>query len=174
MFSVPTYIVLNLPPAIGGEVVELRKRFDAYEANLPPEITIAGSSGVGVLGANQTAEVVFEAIERVGKKHLPFLTSFVSMDRFPGVQIFWLRPKDREPFDALQSALVAEGIQFERSPFPFNPHCTISATVELTDMQERELLSMVIPTQEFVMNTLGVFQLVEGQAILMRSFCFQR
>lgn len=174
MFSVPTYIVLDLPPTVSAEVVELRKRFDEYEANLPPEITVAGSSGVGVLAANQDSAFMFEAVERVGKKYLPFSTSFVSIERFPGVPIFWLKPKDREPFDSLQSALVAAGVLFESSPFPFNPHCTISAIVDLSDEQECELLSMAIPKQEFVMSTLGVYQLVDGQATPVKSFCFQR
>lgn len=172
MFSAPTYIVLDLPPTVGGEVIELRKRFDEYEANLPPEITLSGSSGIGVLCANQDAELVLKAVERVGRKYLPFSTSFVSMERFLGVSIYWLKPKDREPFDTLQMALIAEGIRFESSPFPFNPHCTISATVDLTEEQEHELLNIAIPRQEFVMNTIGVYQLVEGVAVPMRSFCF--
>lgn len=172
MFTTPTYIVLDLPFPVSACVTALRSRFDAFEAQLPPEITIAGSSGVGVLAENQDAEQVFKAIQRVGQMHLPFISAFVSMERFPSVPIFWLKPRDRAPFDALQSALVAAGIRFCANPFPFNPHCTISATVELTDLQESELLSTPIPEQEFVLAELCVYQLTDGRACLLRSFVF--
>lgn len=173
MFSAPTYIVLDLPPAVADKVTALRQRFDTFEAGLPPEITIAGSSGLGPLAASQDPTMVFAALERVGRKHLPFATSFVSVERFPGVPIFWLKPRQREPFDALQSARLAEGVLFESSPFPFNPHCTISATVDLTVEQEIELLNMTIPTQAFELTTLDVYQLIEDRAVLLRSFSFQ-
>ena len=172
MFSAPTYIVLDLPPTVGTEILALRSRYDAFEARLPPEITIAGSSGIGVLNNNQDPEHVFQAIQRVGREHLPFVSVFVSMERFAGVQIFWLKPRDREPFDALQSALVAAGVKFASNPFPFNPHCTISATTELTESQENELLSTAIPRQEFVLAKMCVYRLVEGRASLLRSFTF--
>ena len=172
MFTTPTYIVLDLPLPVSASVTALRSRFDAFEAQLPPEITIAGSSGVGVLAENQDAEHVFHAIQRVGRVHLPLISAFVSMERFPGVPIFWLKPRDRAPFDALQGALVEAGIKFCANTFPFNPHCTISATVELTDSQKGELLNIPIPRQEFVLANLCVYQLVEGRACLLRSFSF--
>jgi hypothetical protein len=110
VFTAPTYIVLDLPPAVGAEVIALRSRYDAFEAQLPPEITVAGSSGVGVLAEQQDAEHVFQAIQHVGQQHLPFVSAFVSMER--------------------------------------------------------------IPRQEFVLAKLGVYQLVEGRASLLRSFSF--
>jgi 2'-5' RNA ligase len=172
VFSVPAYIVLDLPPAVSAEVIALRSRYDAFEAQLPPEITIAGSSGVGVLAEHQDAEYVFQAIQRVGQQHLPFVSAFVSTERFPGVPVFWLKPRDRAPFEALQRALVAAGIRFGVNPFPFNPHCTISSTVKLTESQEHELLNASIPRQEFVLAKLSVYQLVEGRASLLQSFSF--
>ena len=173
MFSVPTYIVLELPPEIASKVSVLRSRYDSNTAKLPAEITIAGSSGIGTLAANQNAEETIRSIQHVAHKHLPFLTAFASIEQFPNTQIFWLKPRDRKPFDALQNAFVAAGIKFFANPFPFNPHCTISAKATLSTRQESELRAISIPTEEFVLSTLCLYQSVQGKASLLKSFTFR-
>jgi 2'-5' RNA ligase len=154
-----------LPPTVARAVTELRKPYDPRQASLPPEITVSGSSGLGVLAANQSMERVLDAVARIAKTHLPFSTSFVSMEQFPGVPIFWLKPRDRRPFDAIQRALIAEGVLFESSPFPFHPHCTISMATDLCEAQERELLNTAIPGEEFVLDYLAVYQLAEDHVV---------
>ena len=174
MFSAPTYIVLELPQGVGATVSALRSRYDAHTASLPAEITIAGSSGIGTLSVNQDAEEVIKAIQHVGKRLLPFPTAFVSLERFPDTQIFWLKPRDRKPFDAFQNALVEAGLLFNPNPFPFNPHCTISARAALEKSQEDELLAAHIPTEEFVLAKLCLYKSVQGRASLLRSFDFEQ
>jgi 2'-5' RNA ligase len=171
MFKAPTYIVLDLPPPIKEWVSAVRSRFDAYQAQLPPEITVAGSSGLGVLSENQDAEFVFRAVEKVALEFLPIHTAFVSIERFPNVPIFWLKPRDRAPFDILHQALTVAGIKFCPSPFPFNPHCTISSTVEHCDERVRELLELSVPRKSFVLATLRICQLVDNRVILLSSWC---
>ncbi|MGC1174944.1 2'-5' RNA ligase family protein [Polaromonas sp.] len=170
LFSAPTYIVLDLPSLAAEEVTALRARYDPYEANLPPEITVAGSSGAGTLAEAQSATDVFAALARIARRHAPFVCAFESMQRFPGVPVFWLKPRDRLPFDALHSALLESGVRFSSSPFVFTPHCTISATVELSKEQESELLCCSIPKKDFVLDKLSVYELVGGQARLLQSF----
>lgn len=169
-FSAPTYIVLDLPQPVCAEVLEMRQRFDRYQAGLPPEITVAGSSGVGTVAQGPDPLTVFSAIEAVARRHRPFTCSFESMRRFPGVPVFWLCPRDRAPFDALHRALLESGIKFDASPFPFNPHCTISSTVELSKHQEAELLASPVPQMEFLLDELRVYQVAGGQARLLQSF----
>jgi 2'-5' RNA ligase len=170
VFSVPTYIVLDLPQPVCAEVLEMRQRFDLYQAGLPPEITVAGSSGVGTVSQGQDSLTVFRAIEAVARRHRPFTCSFESMRRFPGVPVFWLCPRDRAPFDALHRALLESGIKFDASPFPFNPHCTISSTVKLSKHQEAELLASPVPQMEFLLDELRVYQVTGGQARIRQSF----
>ena len=172
MFATPTYIVLELPTPVATEVLSLRRRYDENATRLPAEITIVGSSGVGTLAPEQDPDFVFNAIQRVGQRQLPFVSAFASMERFPGVQVFWLKPRDRAPFDTLQRSLIAEGLAFNPNPFSFNPHCTISATVQLSPQQEIELLASEVPMQEFTLSRLSVYQLAEGRATLVRSFEF--
>lgn len=170
MFSNPTYIVLDLPSNVRADVIALRSRFDAYTAALPAEITIAGSSGIGTIAAGEDPERVFKALEQIALKNLPFSSAFVSIERFPGTHVFWLKPQDRKPFDNLQESLREAGIRFLGNPFPFNPHCTISAKPQLTAEQINDLLNMPIPGQAFLLSTLCVYQLIEGRASLLRSF----
>ena len=70
LFSLPTYLVLELPSAVAADVIALRARFDGKMACLPAEITIAGSSGVGVLEENQEAEAAFNAMRVAAAGHL--------------------------------------------------------------------------------------------------------
>lgn len=172
MFSAPTYIVLELPSGVGFKVSELRARYDQDTARLPSEITIAGSSGLGTLSADQNPEEAIEVIQGIARQHLPFYSAFVSMERFPGTQIFWLKPRERDPFDALQRALVAAGLRFNPNPFPFNPHCTISAKSSLSEVQAQELLTLTIPSDEFLLTELCLYQLIQGRAQRLRSFDF--
>ena len=172
-FSVPTYIVLDLPQPACAEVLKLRQRFDLYQASLPPEITVAGSSGVGTVAQGQDALHVFRAVEAVARRHQAFACSFESMRRFPGVPVFWLSPRDRTPFDALHRALLDSSIKFDPSPFPFNPHCTISSTNELSKRQETELLTSPVPQMEFVLDELRVYQVAGRQAHLLESFALR-
>lgn len=169
-FLAPTYIVLDLPQPVCTEVLNIRQRFDLYQASLPPEITVAGSSGVGTVALGQDPLHIFQAIAAVARQHPPFICSFESMRRFPRVPVFWLCPRDRAPFDALHSALLGSGIKFNASPFPFNPHCTISSTVELSKHQESELLASPVPQMEFLLDELRVCQVAGGQAQMLQSF----
>lgn len=170
VFSAPTYIVLDLPQPACAEVLAMRQRFDQYQAGLPPEITVAGSSGVGTIAQGQDPLHVFKAVAAIARRHLPFACSFESMRRFPGVPVFWLCPRDRAPFDALHRALLDSGIKFDGSPFPFNPHCTISSTIELSKHQETELLTSPVPQMEFFLDELRVYQVAGREAHLLQSF----
>ena len=154
------------------QVLALRRRYDPVTASLPAEITIAGSSGVGVLLPDQNPEYVLNAVERIGCEHLPLITSFVAVSRFPRTQVFWLKPRERGPFDAIQSSLSAAGVKFSPNPFSFNPHCTLSAQAKLSQAQEAELLATTFPKEEFSLSTLSLYQLIEERASLLRSFSF--
>lgn len=172
-FSLPTYIVLDLPSSVSAEVLALRRRFDLTQAKLPPEITLAGSSGLGTVAQGQDLSDVFSSLECVAQRHAPFSCRFESVRRFPGTAIFWLGPCDRKPFDALHRSLLHSGIRFTQSHFAFTPHCTISATSELSSRQEAELYASPVPQLEFVLDVLGVYEVVEGQARMLRSFALE-
>lgn len=172
MFETPTYIVLNLPAPIAEAVTRIRDEYDPLIASLPAEITLAGSSGVDVIAPGQDPDEVLSILETVGRRHLPMETSFVGISRFTGTQIFWLRPENPKPFHALQNELAAKGIRFEENPFPYTPHCTLSAKTGLSSARERALAKERFPTRRFTLSELSLCQLHQGTATLLRSLRF--
>jgi 2'-5' RNA ligase len=174
MFETPTYIVLDLPQPESAAITQIRRHFDGYMAELPPEITVAGSSGLGVLSSQQSHQVVFTLIERICDSVAPIKTAFTSIERFPNTQIFWLKPHDREPLDLLHNVLRSSGISFDPSPFPYNPHCTISAQAALTAIQEKQIMECVYPKGEFSLDAISMYQLKGTKAIFIERFPFRR
>lgn len=174
MFETPTYFVLDLPQPECAAITQLRRYFDDYTAELPPEITVAGSSRLGVLGARQSYRVVSDLIERICDSFAPIKTAFTSVERFPNTQIFWLKPRDRGPFDLLHNALRSSGISFDPCPFPYNPHCTISSRAALTAVQEKQIVECVYPRSEFSLDSISMYQLKDTKAIFIERFPFRR
>ncbi|WP_019392398.1 hypothetical protein [Priestia filamentosa] len=75
-FKHDTYVVLDLPKEISEQVRKIRYRFkDRFYTALPPEITVAGSSGGGVLQNNQEPDQVFKILDDIATKILISLWS---------------------------------------------------------------------------------------------------
>jgi 2'-5' RNA ligase len=155
-----TFIVLDVPSPMAETVLALRRQFGSWRLALPVEITLAGSSGLGVLRYHESElEAIFETLDEVAHRFAPMATRFGSVALFPGTRVFYFVPEDASPFVALQTALIESGLRFERSPFAFTPHCTIAdlETVALelpTNFQE-----LALPDCEIVLDTLSVYNL---------------
>ncbi|MBM7602446.1 hypothetical protein JOC75_000416 [Metabacillus crassostreae] len=63
-FNKDTYIVLDLPMDISEKVMKIRSDND-YIMSLPAEITIAGSSGLGILQHEQHPSNVYVTIKEI-------------------------------------------------------------------------------------------------------------
>jgi 2'-5' RNA ligase len=172
VLQAPTYIVLDVPPDIAEQVLAIRRRYDRNLARFPVEITVAGTSGLGVLSDAQDAKQVCDIVEIVGRGALPIETSFVEISRFAGASVFWLRPRDRAPFDALQAALLNSGLRFESSAFAYEPHCTLSGSASLTPDEEARLLNEPFPRHKFTIAQLSLYQKLNGVPSLLRTFPF--
>ena len=61
----PIYVVLELPEPAATAVLTIRRRYDPRLAGFPAEITVAGSSGVGPLMAEQALEPVLECLHSI-------------------------------------------------------------------------------------------------------------
>jgi hypothetical protein len=160
-FSHETYICLDLPEPQSQLVLDIRRhQHDDFRAALPAEITIAGSSGVGVIKASQESDFVFCTLEHIASHTLPIRTAFGKVLRFPHTDIFALTLQDETPLKALHQRIATSGIGFEPSPFPFQPHCTLRSRSPVTTREDVELLSIQIPGY-FLLDTLSVY-LLEG------------
>lgn len=120
----PTYLIAEL----SGEVVPLVNRFRAEynpeRVAWPVDITIAGSSGVGVLDEGEDVEDVIRKLSPVVEKNFFSEVHFLEIGNFPGTGSYFLFP-ERCVFDNFHKDVIESGVKFKNSPFPYTPHCTL-------------------------------------------------
>lgn len=149
-FTDDTYIVLDVPPSEWTEqILSIRRRFDAWRAALPVEVTITGSAGVGTFDERQSQESAFRVIDTLASEVASIGTKFLSINRFPNSGVFYFEPADSQPFINLQNRIAATGLKFKPSSLSYIPHCTIANLNNLSDEAVNEIYS--IPSSEKVM-----------------------
>lgn len=126
-FRDPTYLILPVPDSeLTRAILDLRLKFEPWRASIPVEITVAGSSGVGPFANAQEVDEAYRVVEKIAASRGPIEVEFKGITNFTGTNITYLEPSDPQVFFDIQKRLVAEGLLFDGSPFPFTPHCTIA------------------------------------------------
>jgi hypothetical protein len=164
----PTFVVGELPRDIAGWVRTTRLAFEPAISHLPAEITLAGSSGVGPIAVAQSIASVRFKLEAALEGRLPFESRFSSIGNFPGTDIFFASPEP-EPFIALHWAIVASGVEFEPSPFPYCPHCSLKGFSALRPGERDALDNLSVPTTPFTIRTVSVYEMDRMQPNLLFS-----
>jgi 2'-5' RNA ligase len=150
-------IAAELPQPQSGLILELRRRFDPQLAEgLIPEITIAGSSGLGAIASGQDSAVILAELARIATLIPPFTIEFAPVIRFPGTRVYVLPIHPVMPFAKLQRLLQVI-IRFEPSPHPFLPHCSLHIKGELSNDLDGELLRLK-PPGRCTIDNIAVFQ----------------
>jgi 2'-5' RNA ligase len=155
-----TFVVLNVPEPVASKITLLRSQYQSWRVALPVEITLAGSSGIGVLRYHESEmDDICDKLDEIARISSPILTRFSSVTLFPGTRVFYYRPDDSTSFIEMQSKLIKSGLRFERSPIPFTPHCTIAdLPTDATELPD-ELKALALPDIEILLDTLSVYQL---------------
>jgi len=156
----PTYLIAELK----GEVVELvrsmRQRFNPDNVLWPADITIAGSSGVGTLKSSQSLDRIIEVVTPIIARLQFKVVKFTGIEKFPDTGIYYLKP-DRNQFDEMHEAVVSSGLEFEESPWPYNPHCTLCWKNESTPEIDAFFNTVDIPKN----TTIECFSLYQPEKI---------
>lgn len=157
MFDQNTYIVLDLPEPVSSTIHKIRAELgDDFQASMPNEITIVGSSGVGVIAKDQDPDEFFKIINEIATSTPPITVSFGKAHRFPGTDIVVMKLKDETLIRSLHQRFVDSGIKFQDTDFPYEPHCTLWSKSPLTD-QKMEELSKLSVEGAFTLQALSVF-----------------
>ena len=152
-----TYIVVEVPDPVAEQVMAIRQQYhDELLMPLPAEITLIGSSGVGVFDLSQDACEALEILDVIASETKPIRAEFGPVHRFPNTDIFVLTLINEEPFIDLHNRIKNSGLRFLPSPFPFKPHCTILRTAPVNEKTMRDLLQIKI-TNDFVIDTMSVY-----------------
>lgn len=137
------FILAELPGDAGEQVRALQQRFDPKLARLtPPHITLAGSSGVGVIPTDTPVDRIREALAPIAESTAPMALPFGAPHRFMQTDIVSLPLDPHGPLRALHERIARSGLPFRQARFQFSPHCTLSFYPTLTAQRERELLAV--------------------------------
>jgi 2'-5' RNA ligase len=139
-------VVAELTGPLAARLHEVQQEYDPrMAAELPPHLTLIGSSGMGPISVRTDAERLREALLPGTRGTAPMTLVFEPPMRFMQSDVVVLPLDPNGPVRALHERL-ADGIRAakivtERPRFTFTPHCTLSFYRELPPAELRELLA---------------------------------
>src|SRR5579871_6214248 len=138
----PGVIVMSeLHGALADRVRAIQQRYDPrMAAELPPHITITGSSGMGPISPQTTDDEVREALARVASDLAPVVVRLEPPMQFMQSTVVVMPFDPNGPIRALHERIKASGLAYEAPRFTFTPHLTLSFYPELPRSRLRELL----------------------------------
>ena len=126
---------------IAERLREIQQRYDPrMAAELPPHVTITGSSGIGPFSPATTDEELRAALAPVAAATPPFAIRFDPPMRFMQSTVVVMAVDPNGPIRALHERIKASGLTYEQPRFTFTPHCTLSFYPELPPEKLRQLL----------------------------------
>lgn len=151
------FVTTELEGAIANRIRAVQARFDPRLAReLPPHVTLIGSSGAGPIAADSDVEQLRAAILPVVTGLAPLQVRFQAPMRFIGREIVVLPIDPHGQIRALHEALKTSGISYETARWPFTPHCTLNYYATLTPDNLRALLA-VRESTPWTLHTLRVY-----------------
>jgi 2'-5' RNA ligase len=134
-------VMFELTGSLGDRLRQLHARFDPRMAvELPPHITITGSSGMGPISPEVTDEELRVALQPVALETAPFLVRLEPPIRFMQSTVVVMTIDPNGPIRALHERIKRSGLPFEPPRFTFTPHLTLSFYPELNRERLRDLL----------------------------------
>jgi 2'-5' RNA ligase len=140
-------VIAKLSGETAERILEVQQRYDPrMAAELPPHLTLIGSSGMGPISVRTSPEALREALLPATESTPPMTLRFDPPMRFMQsvVVVLPLDPNGvvRALYEAMAERIRAAHIIAERARFTFTPHCTLSFYPELGAQALRELLAM--------------------------------
>ena len=126
---------------IAARVLEIQRRVDPrMAAELPPHVTITGSSGMGPISPAVTDEMLRVALEPVAAATAPFTVRLQPPKAFMQSTVVSMQIDPNGPIRALHERIKLSGVEYEAARFTFTPHLTLSFYPELSRDALRDLL----------------------------------
>jgi 2'-5' RNA ligase len=137
-----TVLMAELSGPVAEQIHEIQRKFDPRMAKeLPPHITLTGSSGIGPLPKATTAEEIRAALEPIAVDTAPIEVFFQPPHKFMQSEVVVLPIDPYGPIRVLHDRIKASGLNFDPPRFAFTPHCTLSFYPELSKAKLRNLLA---------------------------------
>jgi 2'-5' RNA ligase len=142
----PGIIVMSeLRGAVAERLLEIQRQYDPrMVAELPPHITITGSSGMGPISPDTTDAELRAALEPVAAAIAPFTVRLEPPMQFMQSPVVVMEIDPNGPIRALHEAIKSSGLAYEQPRFTFTPHVTLSFYPTLTRDRVRDLRAVRI------------------------------
>jgi 2'-5' RNA ligase len=155
-------VVAEIGGEIGRRIHAAQERYDPrMAAELPPHLTLVGSSGIGPISVRTAPERLRETLLPVTETSSAMTLQFESPMRFMQSQVVVLPVDPNGPVRTLHEGITARiraaGITTERPRFTFTPHCTLNLYRELPTAELRELLALRFE-EPFVVDAIQVYR----------------
>ncbi len=140
----PGIIVMSeLRGDLAHRLEKIQNRYDPrMAAELPPHITITGSSGMGPIAPDTTDDELRRALEPIASRVTPLTVYLEPPMRFMQSNVVVMPIDPNGPIRALHEQIKLSGLSYERPRFTFTPHVTLSFYPELSRERVAELLSL--------------------------------
>jgi 2'-5' RNA ligase len=138
----PGIVVMSeLRGALADRLRDLQARYDPrMAAELPPHITITGSSGMGPIAPETTDDELRRTLEPITRDFFPFSVRLQPPIRFMQSTVVVMLIEPNGPIRALHERIKLAGLPYEPPRFTFTPHLTLSFYPELSPQRLRELV----------------------------------
>ena len=138
-------LMAELTGPVADRIHEIQKQFDPrMAAELPPHVTLTGSSGMGPTPASTPTERIRTFLEPIARETAPLSVYFQPPMKFMQSVVVVLPIDPHGPIRALHERIKSSGLPYDPPRFAFTPHCTLSFYPELSREKLRDLLSIRI------------------------------
>ena len=160
-------VIAALTGSVADRIHSVQERYDPrMAAELPPHLTLIGSSGMGPISVRTSAELLREALIPVAQSVAPLTFRFDPPMQFMQSDVVVLPTDANGPVRALHEAMAdrirAARIVTERPRFTFTPHCTLNFYRELPSRAVRELLAMRFE-EPFVVEAIQAYRALSAR-----------
>jgi|SRR5579884_418036 len=154
-------IMSELRGPIAEQVLAIQRAFDPrMAAELPPHITITGSSGMGPIPPSTTDADLRAALEPIAASTAPITVRLEPPMRFMQSLVVVMPIDPNGAIRALHEKIKRSGLSYEEPRFTFTPHLTLSFYPELSRERLRELLGFRIP-QPLTLDSIQAYRAVD-------------
>lgn len=154
-------IMSELRGALADRIREIQQRFDPrMAAELPPHITITGSSGMGPISPETSDAALRAILEPIAQSTAPITVLLQPPRQFMQSTVVTLQIDPNGPIRALHERIKLSGLRYDQPRFTFTPHLTLSYYPELSRERLRELLRVRI-TEAVVIDAIQAYRAVD-------------
>jgi len=129
---------------------------------LPPEVTLSGSSGVGVLRPSANVDDIFAVLNKLATNFRQSPLHFNGIKSFPHTEIRWLSVSDEKYFFQMHEQVANSTLPFGANNFPYQPHCTVHLDKPWTREKQEIVDSIQFPSESFVITQLAAILQIQS------------